>query len=74
MLAVNGSKDLQVPAKENLTAIKNAVPRKVTVMEFENLNHLFQECSTGLPAEYGAIEQTLAPQVLEAVKNWIQEQ
>lgn len=75
VLALNGSKDLQVPPKENLTGIKTNVEsngnKKVTTLELENLNHLFQECSTGLPTEYATIEQTCSPKMLEAVKEWI---
>ncbi len=75
VLALNGEKDLQVPPKENLAAIKNALHKggnkNVTTKELPNLNHLFQECETGAPAEYGTIEQTFAPIALEEIKNWI---
>jgi len=75
VLAVNGSKDLQVAAKENLAAISAALKRggnnKVTVKEYPNLNHLFQECTTGLPTEYAVIEQTFSPDVLNDISNWI---
>lgn len=75
VLAVNGSKDLQVPPKENLTAITNALKKggnkKVTTKVFPNLNHLFQECETGLPSEYGTIEQTFSPIVLRHITKWI---
>lgn len=75
VLALNGDKDLQVPSKENLSAIKNALEKggnkNVTITEFPNLNHLFQECLTGSPAEYGTIEQTFSPMVLNEIKNWI---
>lgn len=75
VLALNGSKDLQVPPKENLTGIRTSIEsggnKKVTILELENLNHLFQECSTGLPTEYATIEQTCSPKMLEAVKEWI---
>jgi len=78
ILAVNGAKDLQVPPKENLEPIKAAAikggNRNVTTVEFPNLNHLFQECQTGAPGEYGIIEQTFAPLALETVSNWILEQ
>jgi hypothetical protein len=74
-LAVNGSIDLQVPAKENLTAINNALKKggnaNVTLKEYPGLNHLFQECTTGLPAEYGVIEQTFSPEVLKDLTDWI---
>ena len=75
VLAINGEKDLQVPAKENLNAIENALKKgknkNVTIKEFPNLNHLFQECSTGLPNEYGTIEQTISPKVLQEIAQWI---
>lgn len=75
ILAVNGEKDLQVPPNENLTAIKNASTiggnKNVTVKEFPNLNHLFQECITGLPNEYAEIEQTFSPIVLAEITKWI---
>lgn len=75
VLALNGEKDLQVPPKENLAAINNALHKggnkNVTTKELLNLNHLFQESETGAPAEYGTIEQTFAPIALEEIKNWI---
>ena len=75
VLALNGEKDLQVPPKENLTAISNALKKgdnkNVTIKEFPNLNHLFQECTTGSPSEYATIEQTFSPLVLEEITTWI---
>ena len=75
VLAVNGEKDLQVPPKENLTAIKNILKnagnKNLTTMEFPNLNHLFQECQTGLPEEYASIEQTFSPKALEEITKWL---
>ncbi|MDR2813433.1 MAG: alpha/beta fold hydrolase [Prevotellaceae bacterium] len=78
VLAINGGKDLQVPAKVNLEAIKAALDRggnkRVTTKEFPGLNHLFQECTTGLPAEYAAIEQTFSPVALNEILTWIKVQ
>jgi len=75
MLAVGGEKDLQVPVKENLPAIESALKKggnkQVTTKAFPNLNHLFQECKTGLPGEYATIEQTFSPIVLDEVTKWI---
>lgn len=76
VLALNGEKDLQVPPEENLTAIKNALlkggNKNVTTIELPNLNHLFQECKTGLPSEYASIEQTFSPTALTELLKWIQ--
>lgn len=75
VLALNGSKDLQVPSEPNLAAIGNALKqggnKDYTLREFPGLNHLFQECETGLPDEYAQIEQTIAPIVLEEMTAWI---
>jgi len=78
VLAVNGEKDLQVPPKENLAAIQEALTKggnkNFTTKEFPGLNHLFQECTTGSPEEYAKIEQTFSPKVLQYITNWIKSQ
>jgi fermentation-respiration switch protein FrsA (DUF1100 family) len=75
VLALNGSKDLQVTPKENLSTFKALAKRsgneKVQTIEYPELNHLFQHCETGSPNEYGEIEETFAPEVLLEIKNWI---
>ncbi|RXG18298.1 hypothetical protein DSM03_101980 [Leeuwenhoekiella aestuarii] len=75
VLAVNGSTDLQVPATENLSAIKAALEQggnqDVSIKEYTGLNHLFQESETGAPGEYGVIEQTFSPLVLKEITDWI---
>ena len=78
VLALNGEKDLQVAAKENLEGIKNALEKSgnknVSIKELASLNHLFQESETGLPSEYGAIEETFSLVALKEISNWILEQ
>ncbi|MFC2114344.1 alpha/beta hydrolase family protein, partial [Bacteroidota bacterium] len=75
VLAINGSLDLQVPATKNLEAINVSIReggnKDVTIEEIQGLNHLFQHTETGLPNEYGKIEETMAPQVLDSLTNWI---
>jgi pimeloyl-ACP methyl ester carboxylesterase len=74
VLALNGSKDLQVPPKENLGAMQKYIPKsdKARVFrELPNLNHLFQECETGNPQEYETIEQTIQPEVLKILGDWL---
>ena len=74
-LALNGSMDSQVPAKENLAAIQTNISKSgnkdVTVQELEGLNHLFQSCKTGLPQEYAKIEETFSPVALGIISSWI---
>jgi uncharacterized protein len=77
VLAIAGELDLQVPPKENLAAIENALRKggnlQFTTLVMPGLNHLFQECQTGLPAEYARIEQTFSPDALNTITLWIQE-
>jgi len=78
VLAVNGEKDLQVPPKENLGAISSALKKggnkKVTLIAFPKLNHLFQESETGSPMEYEVIEETFSEEALAKIAAWIQKQ
>jgi pimeloyl-ACP methyl ester carboxylesterase len=75
VLALNGGKDLQVTPKENLAAIEATLTKagnaRFMVRELPGLNHLFQSAATGLVAEYGQIEQTMAPAVPQQVGDWI---
>jgi len=75
VLALNGEKDLQVPAAENLAAIKEGLKKggnpNVTAIALPGLNHLFQECKTGSPGEYTEIEQTFSPGALKVIADWI---
>lgn len=75
VLALNGDKDMQVAADENLAGIKSALEeggnRDVTIRKFPGLNHLFQHCTTGGVGEYSTIEETMAPEVLDTVAKWI---
>jgi pimeloyl-ACP methyl ester carboxylesterase len=75
VLALNGEKDVQVPPKENLQAIRKALEaggnKDYTVKELKGLNHLFQTCKTGSLSEYGKIEETFAPAALKEVSDWI---
>jgi hypothetical protein len=48
--------------------------RNVEFDEFPGLNHLFQTAKTGLPKEYGEIEETIAPVALEKIASWILQQ
>ena len=75
VLAINGSLDFQVPAKENLEAIKKSLikakNKNFETYEFQGMNHFFQECTTGAMSEYAEIEQTISPKVLDKMSSWI---
>jgi len=75
VLVLNGEKDLQVPPKENLAKIKKALEdggnRDFQTTEMPGLNHLFQQAQTGSPSEYGVIEETMAPEALNSISDWI---
>lgn len=72
--ALNGEKDVQVNYATNLPIIKKHIEKKLPINKvesFPNLNHLFQECETGLLDEYGKIEQTISPKVLNNILLWL---
>lgn len=77
VLAVNGAKDLQVDPEQNLPAVAAALKaggnKDFKTLELPGLNHLFQHCQTGAVSEYSSIEETLAPEFLEAVTGWLQD-
>ena len=70
LLALNGTKDIQVICDLNLNAIGAANPN-AKIVKFDGLNHLFQHCTTGLPTEYGNIEETIAPEVIDEIVGFI---
>jgi Dienelactone hydrolase and related enzymes len=76
VLLLNGEKDDQVYAIQNTGAIQNALAKannkKVTVKILPGLNHLFQHCKKCTDDEYGELEETFSPEVLELMNNWLQ--
>ncbi len=78
VLALNGSKDLQVPPAQNLPAIRKALEeggnKHFEAIELPGLNHLFQDCKTGSPSEYAEIEETISPMALDKIASWINQQ
>lgn len=75
VLIMNGGMDTQVLAAQNvpplLSALLHAGNNDVTVRILPRCNHLFQECETGSPDEYGRIEQTMSPEALECLAGWV---
>jgi hypothetical protein len=76
VLAMNGTKDVQVDSKQNLPVIESTINEAggdITIVEFEGLNHLFQPAVTGGVEEYAQIETTFDPDVLATMNDWILE-
>ena len=73
VLVLNGSLDVQVPAKENLAAARDALRNNsnATVIELPGMNHLLQDSKTGAPSEYNDIEETRSPTALKIIADWV---
>ena len=75
VLAINGSRDIQVISSLNLAGIKAHLkpnPKNI-IKEYPSLNHLFQHCKTGDVLEYRMIEETISPEVLEDIVRFIKQ-
>ena len=73
VLALNGSLDQQVLADKHLPVIEQSLPTGTPrqVRKLEGLNHLFQHATTGAVSEYYQISETIAPEVLELIAEWL---
>jgi pimeloyl-ACP methyl ester carboxylesterase len=75
ILAINGSKDVQVNAAANLKRIKSALgkskSRQYDIVELPGLNHLFQTCVKCTPSEYHELEESFSPLALQTIGNWL---
>jgi len=73
VFALNGDLDIQVISSLNLPGIERNLPKskKNRIKEYPGLNHLFQHCTTGATNEYRQIEETISPEVLSDIAEWI---
>lgn len=73
VFALNGDRDCQVISTLCLPALRQLLQpsKKHLIKEYPSLNHLFQHCTTGLPDEYSQIEETISPEVLQDIAQWI---
>ena len=75
VMAINGSRDIQVISSLNLAGIKAHLkpnPKNI-IKEYPSLNHLFQHCKTGNVSEYRMIEETISPEVLEDIVRFVKQ-
>ncbi|UKJ06424.1 alpha/beta hydrolase family protein [Solitalea lacus] len=77
VLALNGTKDLQVPYQSNLSALKSALDRagnkRCTFAAMEGLNHLFQTANKGTVDEYQSSAETFSPKALQLIGDWLKQ-
>jgi uncharacterized protein len=76
VLALTGSRDLQVLPGPNNKAIESALMeaknKNYTVRELAGYNHMFQPSETGLMNEYGNLKiPSMDDKVLEIITHWI---
>ncbi len=72
-LVVFAGCDLQTPPRyhaPNVRAALAANPR-AELVELPDLNHFLQRARTGAMSEYGDIDETLAPEAIETVCDWV---
>ncbi len=71
VFALNGEWDVQVDASQNIGALKELLPNAHTKI-YPRLNHLFQTATSQAESfNYGAISQTISPEVLTDIANWL---
>jgi pimeloyl-ACP methyl ester carboxylesterase len=75
LLAMGGSRDIQVLPGSNLRGIDSALKMSASpehqIIELKGLNHLFQTCHSCQVQEYTSLEETFAPAALEAMGDWL---
>ena len=75
VMALNGCKDCQVVASQSVSALRRTLPpnKQNLIKRYDSLNHLFQHCQTGLPTEYGTIEETFSEEVIRDIITWVKQ-
>lgn len=73
VLAIFGSKDVQVDAEQNVAPMEAALAgiagSKVVVIE--DANHLYQRADTGSVQEYATLAPHLMPELLTTIVQWL---
>lgn len=76
VLALNGSRDIQVASGPNLDGWRRNLAKsnasKWDAVELPGLNHLFQRCTKCTVPEYAELEETIAPEALQAIGDWLE--
>ena len=77
VLALNGDKDIMVPAKENLASIKQLLDKggntRYKIVELPGLNHMFQRCKECTREEIPDLEDVFSEEALQIMGDWLRE-
>lgn len=77
VLALFGEHDVEVPPKAHMPEMEKALRaggnRDVTITQIPQANHMLQKSASGGMYEYCAIPETMAPEALELIGNWIRQ-
>ncbi len=77
ILTVYGGLDVQVPARQSLDPLSEALEAAGnpdhTVLVIEDMNHILQPGETGNPEEYTLIETTIHAELFDALFDWLGE-
>lgn len=72
VMAIVGGNDRQVPPVPTVAALSARLKSEGSlVREYPGLNHMFQHSSSGMPDEYGKIEETISEEVLADIVAFI---
>lgn len=73
VLALQGTLDLQIVAEPNVAGLEALLANNPDhdIVVLEGRNHLFQQAETGLISEYAQIEETMDPEVMAIMADWI---
>ncbi len=73
VLALGGETDLNVPPAVNTSLLQEGLRRNpnATIKVYPGLSHAFQHNASGDPALGGEIEETLSPEVLDDIAQWV---
>lgn len=78
VLALNGSRDIQVISSQNLPGIERSLKKSKVksyeIKEMPGLNHLFQTCKACSVEEYGKLEETFSPAALKVMTDWLKKE
>lgn len=76
VLALFGALDVQIDLERNRPELEATLAEAgnddVTVLVFEDANHLFQRAVTGNVDEYVALEMAFLPGFLDAISDWLE--